>query len=397
MSARPQRPFLWLGFAVALAFSAGAAGARSYSVDNPPNPAYEAKVGREAMEEVKKEYKFVTDPVQLKRLQTIVDTLAASSLRPDVKYHVYIVDTKEENAFSIPGGHICVTKGLMDAVDTDDELAGVLAHEMGHNCTFDALNEANRSQQIELPLLAAIVASAVLGHGSALGGVLPAGMYAYQGIMSHYSLGIESRADHNGVEFMVKSGKYNPVGMLVFMERLAAAERRQVHFDPGIYGDHPPSVDRAAAIERQIAAHGLDINRRAVSKWDPPTVAPSKLGSQDVQLLSLWKQPVLAFNWAPAGTDVAGRGAAMVKALTAALAAGAQSPDFWREPNSAVVQGSGQTILTVYPQDADLQQTTPEALADAVVKQIQAALAGEDLRRLYGTASAPGAAPAHAE
>jgi hypothetical protein len=87
----------------------------------------------------------------------------------------------------------------------------------------------------------------------------------------------------------------------------------------------------------------------------------------------------------------------MVKALTAALAAGAQSPDFWREPNSAVVQGSGQTILTVYPQDADLQQTTPEALADAVVKQIQAALAGEDLRRLYGTASAPGAAPAHAE
>jgi Zn-dependent protease with chaperone function len=386
-------PLLWLGLTVALAFSAGAASARPYSVANPPNPASEARVGKEAMEEVKKQYKLINDPVQAKRLQTIVDTLAAASLRPDVHYHICIVDDPQENAFSIPGGYVCVTKGLLAAVQSDDELAGVLAHEMGHNCTFDDLNEANKAQQLQLPLLAAVVAAGVLGHGPGLEGALPAAMYADQGIMSHYALGIESRADHNGVEFMIKSGKYNPVGMLVFMEHLAAEERTRVQFNLGIYADHPPSVDRVAAIEKQIVAHGLSTNRRAVTKWDPPVVAPSKLGDRDAQLLSLWKEPLFSFNWAPSGTDVAGRGAAMVKALTAALAAGAEDLDFWAETQAGVtvVKGEGQTLLTVYPQDADLQNTTPEALADSVVKHLQAALAAEDLRRLFATSPPPAA------
>jgi Zn-dependent protease with chaperone function len=374
-----------------LVLSTGAALARPYTVDNPPDPAYEAKIGKAAMVEVAKQYKFVNDPVQAKRLQTIVDTLAAASLRPDVKYHVTIVDSPEENAFSIPGGYICVTKALLDDVQSDDELAGVLGHEMGHNCTFDAINEANKGQQMQLPMLAAIVAAGVLGHTPGLEGALATSMYYSQGIMSHYALGIEFRADHNGVEFMIKSGKYNPVGMLVFMEHLAAEERTHVTFNMGIYADHPPSMDRVAAIERQIVAHGMDTNRRAVTKWDPPVLAPGKLGDKDVQQLSLWKEPLFAFDYAPAGTDPAGRGAEMVKALTAALAAGAVNLDFYAETTNGVtvVKGKGDTLLTVYAQDADLHQTTPEALADDVVKHLHAALAAEDLRRLFGTPPAP--------
>lgn len=356
------------------------------------NPDYEARIGRQAIEEVKKEYKVYDDPEQLKRIQTIVDSLKAVSPRPEVNYQIFLLDTTEENAFSLPGGYICVTKQLLNNVQSDHELAGVLAHEMAHNCTYDALEEAQKAQQVTLPVLAAVVATIVTGKSSdTVGSTYLAGMYVARSVLSTYSVQVEARADRNAVEFMVKSGVWNPVGLLTFMEHLAVEERTRPPVTLGVFKTHPFSTDRVAAIADLIRAAGLDLNRRAVTRWDPPVVSEGKLGDRNVQVLSLWKQTVLSYDYAPPGTDLAGRGAEMVKALTEALAAGAESYEFYQEQRQGqvVVTARDQLILTLYPQDAELNGTTLEDLGKQVKLALQAALYTERLQRLYKSSPPP--------
>jgi predicted Zn-dependent protease len=111
-----------------------------------PKPRYdpkeERKLGEGVCAEVDKEYKRWDDKEALKRVQAVVEAITPNTQRPDIKYDIRLIDVAEINAFSIPGGFIYVTKGLMGAIQSDDELAGVLAHEMAHNCHYDALVQA---------------------------------------------------------------------------------------------------------------------------------------------------------------------------------------------------------------------------------------------------------------
>ena len=105
----------------------------------------------------------------------------------------------------------------------------------------------------------------------------------------------------------------------------------------------------------------MAINRRAVTKWDPPVVAAGMFRDRQVQTLTLWQQPLFHFNYAPPGTDLAARGAAMAKALTTTLAAGAESFDFSisTERGLAYIHTYDGVILTIYPEDGALYDLTP--------------------------------------
>jgi Zn-dependent protease with chaperone function len=374
-----------------LSLSVGIAQARVW------DPAYEAKVGKEALDQVKKEYKVYDSPEDTKRIAAILSDLAASSTRPDVKYQVFLLDTTEENAFSLPGGYVCVTKALLANSQSNDELAAVLAHEMAHNCNYDALEESRRAEQMTVPVLAAVVAAMITGKGgNAVANTFMAGMYVANGIMSTYSVKVENQADSDGLNFMLKCGKYNPVGMLTFMERLAAQERSRPPQVLGIFQTHPFSVDRVVNISDRLAQAGVTINRRAVTKWDPPVLTTGKLAGGEVQTLSLWKHDLFSFNAAPGGGDVAARGAAMVKALTAALASGAETWEFYVDTPDGhpTLTARGQTLVVIYPEDAQLNGTTPEALAAKLLRNLNNALFAEQLDRLYDSAPFPPATPA---
>src|SRR5262249_439382 len=110
----------------------------------PPPEDPEVKVGRDSAAETEKEVKFITEPAIVERVNRIGQEIAAIANSteipatwgdPKVKkfnYSFRVVDDKDVNAFSLPGGFIYVNKGLLDYVHSDDELAGVLAHEVAH-------------------------------------------------------------------------------------------------------------------------------------------------------------------------------------------------------------------------------------------------------------------------
>jgi len=101
----------------------------------------EQKLGRELSKDIEKKYEVVKDSVQNSLLIEIGNKLAKASDLDDMNYHFKILKIKGPNAFSIPGGYIYVTSDLFDYIQSDDELAGVLAHEIAHLIHNHALKQ----------------------------------------------------------------------------------------------------------------------------------------------------------------------------------------------------------------------------------------------------------------
>ncbi|MHB0936546.1 MAG: M48 family metalloprotease [Armatimonadota bacterium] len=126
----------------------------------------EEELGKKTAERIEKDYKLVQDEEALKRLADIVTAIAPVTQRPQVVYTVKILDTGELNAMVIPGGIIYVTKGLLKAVESDDELAGVLAHEIAHNALCHAEKMMAREAKASLVQLATVIATVYAAQNS---------------------------------------------------------------------------------------------------------------------------------------------------------------------------------------------------------------------------------------
>ncbi len=93
----------------------------------------EIAIGRQGAADLEAQYGVVNDPVALQRLNNIGKRIAAVSKEPSFPWTFKILNTKEVNALALPGGFVYATKGMMDYVPNDDQLAGVLAHEVTHS------------------------------------------------------------------------------------------------------------------------------------------------------------------------------------------------------------------------------------------------------------------------
>ena len=92
----------------------------------------EIRIGREAGSQLEQRYGVVNDPVGQRRLDAIGRRAAAASSEPAFPWTFRILDTGEVNALALPGGLIYITRGMMDYAANDDQLAGVVAHEVAH-------------------------------------------------------------------------------------------------------------------------------------------------------------------------------------------------------------------------------------------------------------------------
>ena len=350
------------------------------------SPDYEAKVGKETAAEVEKRWKIVTDEAQQKQLDEIAATIGAVSDRPEVKYTIKIIDEKEVNAFSIPGGYVYVTKGLLGDVQSVDELAGVVAHEITHNTYYDALERADQSKKLFMGSLATTIGALILGaKGDQLSAVLAAGEYIRLGVLSQYSMKVELRADKSGVEYLIASKRYNPVGMLTFMERLAAEERHKPKVELGVYADHPDTDERVRRIIDLLEAAGVDINRRAVTKWEPPKVEEQDVDGRKLAVLSLWGVEIMRSDCAPEGQTATQRLEAVAEKLRGALADGLQDYQITADQKSTPprVMAGQDALLVVTPQDAAVAGLSQADLTVQIVGNLSAAMHKESLDRWW--------------
>ncbi len=201
-----------------------------------PEVEIEKWVGAQLAQLFEAQYGVVRDPLLTEWLQPIASATADRSPRKDLRYSCAVLDSDQVNAFSLPGGYIFVTRGLLERAASDDEVAAVLAHEVGHS----AERHAVKGFGVSLALAAA--ASQLSAEESRLVQALAA-TTAYL-LVLHQSRRYENQADQLGLLYSYEAG-YDPEGLVQFLQSLKSASEH-----PGwverLLRTHPPTPNRIA-------------------------------------------------------------------------------------------------------------------------------------------------------
>lgn len=229
----------------------------SFSAERDLNK--EQKLGKKLSEDIEKKHDLVEDSQKNLLIRQIGNKLAKVSELKGMNYHFKILNIEGPNAFSIPGGYVYVTYDLFDFIQSDDELAGILAHEIAHVIHNHALKQTRDNTKFTL-----LTILAVLLTGEPDVGVL--GKLTTITLLNQYSREYEEEADLTATDLLIKTG-YNPVGFLTFLERLYAREMFKPEVNLGIFQTHPETEDRINYVKDMLIEKGIDIDRRATTDY----------------------------------------------------------------------------------------------------------------------------------
>lgn len=271
------------------------------SIDDDP----EVKLGRQYSQENDKQVKLITDKAILERVNRIGGeigeaadklmipaTYGNSKLKP-FHYTFKVVDDKDVNAYSMPGGFIYVNKGLIDFIRSDDELAGVLAHEVthaAHHHVLKLIHEQGKIQNLLTPIQLAAIAMMISGKENSFqaGYALTQASQLYSvAKVNGYSVNAEKDADHGGLLLMTHT-KYNPAGLYSFMVRLASFERTHGFAgEMGILRTHPPTPERVTASKEMLDELHLPIYLSVVDPTWRTVVTVKTQGDTEIAELAV--------------------------------------------------------------------------------------------------------------
>ena len=212
----------------------------------------EIAMGEQVNAQIMQQERVYNDIELQNYVQYVGNKLAQKSHRPNLNYRFTVLDSKEVNAFALPGGHIYVTRGLLSYLNSEAELAAVLGHEIGHVTARHAVRQHSATQLTSIG--AAIGSAFIPGVGQAgyqLAGVLG------ETLLRGYGREHELEADRLGAEYLARTG-YDPDAMLAVIGalksqellefRLAREEGREPRVYHGLFSTHPDNDTRLQEI-----------------------------------------------------------------------------------------------------------------------------------------------------
>lgn len=214
--------------------------------------AQEVTLGRRFAAAFEAETPILTSPLIDQHLNQIVRELAASSRRPTLPYRVKVINLPAVNAVSLPGGAIYIHRGILEILATEDELVAVLAHEVGHIVARHALHQLTFTLQAQA-LLKPLIENLARQNE------------AFEGIFQHFGGAValmarlafsqhdELEADRLGFYEALHAG-WDPRGFLKLFTALEIVETTSSPAGSALFPTHPPTPERAAAIEHELAS-----------------------------------------------------------------------------------------------------------------------------------------------
>lgn len=207
----------------------------------------------EAWADLSKQAPVAADPALQARLARVGQAIVKASGRTDLDWEFVVFDRPEINAFVLPNGKVGAFRGLMEFARDDDELGGVLGHEVGHVLARHAAERVSQEMAVQLgvSVLQTILANGEYGqHAGEIAGAL--GMGAVYGVILPYSRSHELEADRLGVDLAQRAG-FDPAGAVRFFERMAIEGRKQPEA-PEVLSTHPADERRLAVLREAVAA-----------------------------------------------------------------------------------------------------------------------------------------------
>lgn len=216
--------------------------------------AEEVRFGREVAARIIARYGLYDDPRLMKYVNLVGQTLARSTNRPEIEFHFAVLNTDEINGYSAPGGYIFVTRGAIAQMKDESELAGVLAHELGHVVEKHVVKELNIRSADQSP---------EAGLAMLIGGSTEAGRAAFSQAVDHaldmlfkngYKREDETQADRDAVLFCALAG-YDPNGLVRYFERIGPLKGKKTEV---LDRTHPSFEARIAWLKETISQEGID-------------------------------------------------------------------------------------------------------------------------------------------
>lgn len=205
----------------------------------------EIALGKQLAEEVRRQSKLVDDPIIGEYVNRLGQNLVRNS-DATIPFTFQIVEGEQLNAFALPGGFVFVNTGLIEATETEAELAGAMAHEIAHVTARHITRQASRGKIVDLASLPLIlmggVTGAVVRQGAGL--AIPLSFLTF-------SRGFESEADMLGLQYMYKAG-YDPTASIDLFERMLSLEKRKPGIIAKVFNTHPMTADRITKTQKNI-------------------------------------------------------------------------------------------------------------------------------------------------
>jgi len=207
----------------------------------------EIAIGKQYSMEVERSAKLLTDPVINEYVNRVAQNVARNS---DLKIPltVKVIDDPSLNAFALPGGFLYVNTGLIMAADEEDQVAGVIGHEIAH---VAARHWASQMTKMTVAQFAMIPLIFIPMSYPVYMGVMEAYMNGVPMAFLKFSRGYEEEADYLGIQYMYKAG-YDPNSYVTFFGKVMEEERRTPGSMPQVFMDHPPTGDRIIKCEAEI-------------------------------------------------------------------------------------------------------------------------------------------------
>ncbi len=204
-------------------------------------------MGKQYAQQVESGAKLVTDPVVTEYVNRLGQNLVRNS-DARVPFTIKVIDSDDINAFALPGGFFYVNSGLILNADNDAELAGVMAHEIGHVAACHAAREQTRGELANLASIPLIFVGGGIGYAvqNAAGLLVPAGFLKF-------SREFEAQADYLGLQYMYKAG-YDPQAFIDFFEKIEAKEKKKPGLLDRTFETHPPTPDRIEKSQHEISS-----------------------------------------------------------------------------------------------------------------------------------------------
>jgi predicted Zn-dependent protease len=219
----------------------------------------EVAIGRQNAEEINAQLPIVTDPAISDYIQTLGESIASKTSRADLDWHFYVVNTKQVNAFALPGGFVYVNRGLIESTDRLDELTGTLGHEIGHVIQRHSVKQMQSAQKTNVGLAVVCTLTSICHSGLAQVAVQVGGT----ALFAKHSRLDELQADSEGVVNVTRAG-YDPQGIPDLFEVLLKEREYKPTVVEGWFASHPLEESRIQRAKQLIASEKLDPSQRLI-------------------------------------------------------------------------------------------------------------------------------------
>jgi predicted Zn-dependent protease len=224
----------------------------------------EMAMGRRAAEETDKQLAILDAPLLTAYVSHLGQKVAQASRRPNLQYSFKIVNTDVVNAFSLPGGYVYVNRGLLDFVTNESELAGILAHEVGHIVAYHSMNDLARRALVDQGIQQ-LQKAGVLSDQQMMDMVQKYGGPVLLFADRKFSREEESEADMLGMYNAIRAG-YDPEGLISALGRFSKFTGNPTLIE-GLLMNHPLPGERVLALKAELVLNpppkGLEKNSMA--------------------------------------------------------------------------------------------------------------------------------------